>query len=212
MARCTSPVGYVSLADFSGGMNNKIGIWLTNVNYSVDSFCPPPCSLCLFSDPNYSQIFYQNVVSDSLNWVEIQGSFISDSSYQYLVIGNFFINDSTTNISISSSVNAGTSYYFFDDLYLGKDSVLNLDHSNVSTSIRIFPNPTYCSVSIEFDNSEKVNDVELSIWDILGNQKDHAYFNTSKISLWLYGYKPGVYFINIISKQKNEYFKLIIIN
>ena len=37
------------------------------------------------------QVYYTEVVSDSVNWVPLTGSFIANGGEQYLTIGNFFV-------------------------------------------------------------------------------------------------------------------------
>ena len=40
---------------------------------------------------NFAHINSQSIVTDTLNWTNVSGSFIADSAYRYIVIGNFLI-------------------------------------------------------------------------------------------------------------------------
>jgi OmpA-OmpF porin, OOP family len=60
---------------------NNFGILFSTIPYS--KLFPAPIN-------NYSQYNYSNFILDSMNWLKIQGSFIADSNYNYLILGNFF--------------------------------------------------------------------------------------------------------------------------
>jgi hypothetical protein len=75
----------------------------------------------------------ETIISDTIIWQQIKGSFIADQSYDYLVIGNFQTNDLTSWLQEYSFQNI--SYHFIDGIRLSVDSVyawepLDLDDSN----------------------------------------------------------------------------------
>ncbi len=52
---------------------------------------------------NKAHVYTNSVVSDTLNWTKITGSFVADSAYKYIMIGNFFDDANTTVVNNSPS-------------------------------------------------------------------------------------------------------------
>lgn len=53
---------------------------------------------------NQAQILYLQILSDTVGWTFVSGSFVADSAYAYLMIGNFFSNALTDTIHLASGV------------------------------------------------------------------------------------------------------------
>jgi hypothetical protein len=133
----------ISLSDSSHFATNKIGALFTNIKYS-ESFEIPI--------QNHSTIFSSQVIVDTSNWVEIFGSFISDSSYKYIVIGNFFTDSNTIiNRVISDTLSPfQEAYYYVDDVCISTDSTYAYNYIynginellNNDNKIFIIPNPS----------------------------------------------------------------------
>ena len=71
--------------------------------------------------PGYAQVYGNDVVEDTLNWTVISGSFVADSAYQYVVVGNFF-SDEETNWSLMDPNGTGyLAYYYIDEVCVSPD-------------------------------------------------------------------------------------------
>jgi hypothetical protein len=110
---------FTAKINFSGGpttivASNKFGMKL--LTYDLDS----SNSSNLIT--NSATIFSDSIVSDTLNWYNISGSFISDSVYTHLVLGNFFDDLNTDTLSVLPGF-PDYSYYFIDDICLSTDSL-----------------------------------------------------------------------------------------
>lgn len=144
---------YVSLAlNNSISINtasNNIGALLTTQSYS-SSF---PLSVT-----NYSHVKYNNIISDSINWILVSGSFVADSTYQYLVIGNLFSDMLTDTVHIATN-SEYFSYYYVDDVCLSDDSTDCDWVTGVPKNVKqekkftVFPNPTMGRVTISSETS-----------------------------------------------------------
>lgn len=64
------------------------------------------------------QIEYNQIISDTINWVSITGEYISTGGEEYITIGNFRDNSNTPYILKDPSQLSGCSYYFIDDIVL----------------------------------------------------------------------------------------------
>jgi len=112
---------------------NKIGIRMATIK---------PSSVTI---NNSAQFFTNNIISDTLNWTKIFGSFVADSAYKHLMVGNFFDDGNTT---IVNDGNGPYSYYFIDDVCLSTDSVFSQNYNtgikeNINEdSFTVFPNPS----------------------------------------------------------------------
>ncbi len=108
---------------------NKIGAKFSTIEY-FDSLPP-------FQN-NLSHIYSTAYISDTANWVQVYGSFISDSSYSYLILGNFFDNANTDTLNCGP--NGSPVYIYIDDICVSVDSTLCSTISNIkepSSSIRV---------------------------------------------------------------------------
>ena len=76
----------VSLAEFEGPPPqfvpcNKVGAKFSTIPYSASN--PAPVN-------NFAHVYTNTIIGDTTNWTTIKGFFMADSSYQFIMIGNFF--------------------------------------------------------------------------------------------------------------------------
>jgi hypothetical protein len=94
------------------------------------------------------------VISDTLNWVKVEGTFIADSAYKFFTIGNFFDEFHTKGL---------TSYYYLDDVHIEEvkgDGVEEVGKGK----LEVYPNPA--SQSLVVNSKSSVNTIEVT--DVLG--------------------------------------------
>ena len=72
---------------------------------------------------NFSHIHSTAIITDSTAWTKISGTFIADTTYKYLILGNFY-NNANTNTSGCINVNVDEAYYYVDQVSVSADSVL----------------------------------------------------------------------------------------
>ena len=63
---------------------------------------------------NSAHVFSTTTVTDTLNWQTISGTFVADSNYNFIIIGNHF-DDANTSISSIQPVTFGWNAYYFVD-------------------------------------------------------------------------------------------------
>lgn len=91
---------------------NNIGAYLDNgsIDTGLDS------TSCASPQTTYTpQILETAIISDTLNWVKVQGNFSSNGSEKFITIGNFFDKPHTLAISIPY-INDHFSWYLIDDV------------------------------------------------------------------------------------------------
>jgi len=141
--------------------SNNLGIKLSSIYY--ESQQNP-----LYSD-NQPTAYVDSIISDTTNWVPLYFSFVADSAYQYLYLGNFFDPQSTDTIIPFGFTGSQGAYYFIDDLCLSTDSnycdlILSSNNNKDDLLLSVYPNPTQ---DILFFQGLK-QDVEIEIFDVLG--------------------------------------------
>ncbi|MFK7776398.1 MAG: gliding motility-associated C-terminal domain-containing protein [Saprospiraceae bacterium] len=99
---------------------------ISNVGVYLSENPPPVSSLAMiYATP---QVYYSEVVTDTVNWVPLTGSFIANGGEQYLTIGNFFVEGT---YQISPPNGTGAAYYFIEDIKLELTSggILNIEET-----------------------------------------------------------------------------------
>jgi hypothetical protein len=173
---------------FVGYSANKMGVRLSK----VQSFT--------VSINNTSHYCSNVVISDTLNWTRIAGSFVSDSAYQYLMIGNFYDDANTIVTNQSSGIYA---YYFIDDVCLSTDSTYCAEYATglrkygKENTIKLRPNPANEYFEIDIGENENIN--------ILNCFGDVVYFGNQK-KVFCENWPSGFY----IARSKTRTSKLII--
>lgn len=184
------------------------GLGFTMINNFGFYFTKQPLdSMNLFAN-NKSQVYDTNVVSDTISWTTIKGSFVADSSYTYLAIGNFMADSLTTiDTTYISGYNmlSKEAYYYFDNVCVTDDSLFNEQNSigikkhQSTQSIKTFPNPVKDDFSIDISEI-----VYIEIIDLQGNiitsqiNQNNNIFNAKELT-------NGLYFIKIFTKTNEQY-------
>ncbi|MBK9273908.1 MAG: hypothetical protein IPM49_05120 [Flavobacteriales bacterium] len=95
--------------------NDKVGMRFTTTAvppWSVGDPFPVP--------PNHAHIMYPQILSDTVGWTLVSGSFVADSAYQYVMIGQFFSNALTDTLQFSPE---GIPWYWLPRAYTLVDAV-----------------------------------------------------------------------------------------
>lgn len=190
----------VSLTNSSGALcaTNNIGALFSTIQYNTSS--PTPIS-------NFAHVFNSTPIQDTINWTNISGSFIADSVYQYIIIGNFFDDTQTTFIKMNSSNNC-YSYYYVDDICVSTDSIvcgitaIN-ENENPAQNISIFPNPTNGNATITYTLPQGETKGEIIIYDIAGAQVKRIAITSgnSTIELDDSALQSGTYFYQLTTNK-----------
>lgn len=105
---------------------NNVGALFTNLNEQQFAI-PGPIEF-----RNYAHVHSTEVLLDTVNWTLVEGAFVADSAYQYLVIGNFFANDLTEHVPVISSFQE-VAYVYIDNVRVTEDdSTVGLPYVDVA--------------------------------------------------------------------------------
>ena len=199
---------YVSVAEEFKYVVDGIGLYL-----SVDSAVDYTINTNLSFVPQISNLA-GNIIYDTLNWVQISGTYIANGGEKYLTIGNFKDNANTMIDSINNSVPQSQyeSYLFIDDVSV-IDCTVGISEVNDNLSVdKLYPNPAntvvYYENELAADESGKIK-----LMDMLG--KEIKEYNLTKgsnlISIPVSDLAKGIYMIKIkINGRADENKKLLI--
>jgi hypothetical protein len=188
--------------NFGSIASDKLGV--NFYTYAFDSCCHPPLT-------NTAKVYTDSIITDTLNWVKVSGSFIADSAYQYLCISNFF-NDNNTD-TLSTSPFPTQAYYYIDDVCVTTDSLFNETWTGIHYQIKdeliikIYPNPSNSLFSVE----SPIPIENYSIYNLQGQLINEAKVNTPFFfDINLSNKAKGIYLLRIESKKGISNHKIIL--
>ncbi|MBS1546129.1 MAG: T9SS type A sorting domain-containing protein [Bacteroidetes bacterium] len=165
---------------------------------------PPPI--------NHAHILYPQILSDTVNWTLVSGSFVADSAYTYLMIGNFFSNALTDTIHFASDVPgwAQYSYVLIDGVCVsfspdGCESnlgVLDLDGAEPI----VYPNPA--SDVLVIGNAVGRDAILLNM---LGQQVWSGRVNTERYAVDVGSWARGAYVLQVRDAQSVQVLKFVLV-
>ena len=184
--------------------NNKIGVLFSTISFNLRS---DSCNLVAGLLPNnFSHVYTNQVITDTSNWVAISGSFIADSAYQYIIIGNHFDDNNTDTICLGQSHMGG--YYLLDDIYVSTDSTLGFAESNIAQDIAVYPTITKDKIIVKTNTTSIAN---MKIYDLFGRLiVTQTLIPLIENEIALSEYNAGIYVLSLIIDNKRITKKIII--
>ncbi len=188
---------YLSRADNFGFATDKIGCAFTNDTNNLDTtIFYLPLMPAIESQPGV-------LMTDSQNWVRVNGFYTAQGNERYLIIGNFHEN-SNTYVDTSNITLYYSAYYYIDDVkLLSCDSTLvlsemELNKQTKAKEISIYPNPVNNVLNIFHDASVSIENIEIfdQTGELLLRQKLRN--SQQQISMSVATIKTGVYLLKII--------------
>jgi Secretion system C-terminal sorting domain len=165
----------------------------------------------LFSDwatylyPNSAALHLDAIPTDTAVWYSVSGTYIPDSAYRYLVVGNFF-EDSLSDPILIDTIgygNLNAAYAFIDDVRASSD--LTFCDSSTGVGIReiflpkVYPNPFTAELLVEVPTRSN-GPWSIHLFNTIGalvmSQLDH---NGPVIRLLTGNLPVGVYHLHITS-------------
>lgn len=198
----------VSLADYSATASNNMGVLFTTYQARAN-YCN-----------NVAHIHTNTIISDSVNWVTINGCFEADSLYSYITIGNFF-DDSHTDFAdfpVNPDPSTFTVRYYVDDIRVSTDSIYagggcassisNVDYGDIAdASVSIFPNPVNEFITMEAHSILK----SVFMYDVLGQLiMDKQNVQSNRLTMDIQKVKKGIYFLHIKTQNSIQIKKVIV--
>ncbi len=148
-----------------------------------------------------------SIISDTINWTQIQGCFTANGGEQYITIGNFTTNFNTDTLNTNSTNlvpgREATSYYYIDDITLIDQSTVGIDELNLSAKINLHPNPNNGTMVLDYDLGADDTGT-LQLMDVTGKiiSSYKIVANKGILQMNEQNLMNGVYFYRILVKDK----------
>lgn len=195
----------LSLANFieANCASNKLGALFSTVPYSFSN--PAPIN-------NEPHIYSDSTVTDTVGWTFIYGSFVADSAYSYMALGNFFTDVNTDTLIMDGDVNCKFSYYFIDDICVSSDPLtcdypVGLEEQFKVPQFRVYPNPFTNHFYVK---SESNDSYAITVYNSLGESiYSESNISTLKKKVDLGNFGNSFIVVKINTENSTQYYKLI---
>ncbi len=193
---------YISVAEELKYVTDGIGLYLSidsAVDYTINTNLP---FVPQISNPS------GNIIYDTLNWVQISGTYIANGGEKYFTIGNF--KDDINTLVDSTSGTLMGAYLFIDDVSVIDCTVGINEIESYKNKISLMPNPAKgelrISPSLTLPNGAGtiVTQIQkLEITDVLGNVVliESVKSDEKKIKINVSNFTKGVYFGKVVSDK-----------
>jgi len=193
----------VNAADQNEIYTNNIGMMFSNKSF-IHIYPDWPFDSVFIK--NFSHLHSINVITDTANWTTIKGTFIADSAYKYLMIGNFYDDNHTVIIGGGSAAEV---YYLIDEICVSTDSLTCnqpdavAEINSINEKFNVYPNPATNELTIDCDLTDKSY---FELYDVIGAKRKTVALDcgsqTKRIDLT--DIDSGLYFYSVVDRKGNR--------
>ena len=142
---------------------------------------------------NYAHVYYPQILADTVDWILVSGSFVADSAYRYVMVGNHFNNAQTDTLPLGSTINPPMSYTYIDNVCVTSTPSGCPLSAGVSALFMdapvLFPNPISTMVTV----SGVPAGARAAVFDALGRW------------VWMGAAQPGVWELEVGAWSRGSY-------
>lgn len=160
---------------------------------------------------NHAQVYQPWIIADTLGWTLVSGSFVADSAYQYVMIGNHFDNASTDTLRFADFNWNPRGHTLIDNVCVSPDPdgcPLALGVTKpVLDGVMLFPNPANWEIGF---NSVPMGS-RLTIMDALGRS---VWREENIGGAWrknVLAWARGAYMLRLEHQGRSRSFKFVLI-
>jgi hypothetical protein len=183
---------YVSLSDICKDAVSNLGAY-----FSIDSLLDPSYGKAI----DYVVPQVENPASIYLdsktNWMLVSGSFIAQGGERFMTIGNFHKPVNTDSQPVAGGV-VDMAYYYIDDVSVTPCSTVGIREDQHKDEFTVLHNSAASELNVVLQKEKK--NVTVLLYDILGKEITREQFSGSQVSITTAAFKPGIYFIQLVSE------------
>jgi hypothetical protein len=181
---------------------NNIGVLFTTEPYVWQDPMPP------FGIRDFAHVRSAEVISDTVGWTLVSGSFVADSAYRYIVLGNHY-SDALTEVEVLDAdtlLGQYTAYTLIDLLCVSPNPegcpLANGFQGHQPSGVGISPNPASDDFVVRFGSSAWQ---ELVVRDALGRTLlDTGIKGRIELQLNVSDWAKGAYFLTVSSSREER--------
>jgi len=138
-----------------GGSNLYPQLWLASSHVGLlFTMHPRPWSsgLPILTGGNFAHVYYPWIIADTVGWTLVSGSFVADSAYSYVMIGNHFNNANTDTMRFANFNWNPRGHTLIDNVCVSPypddcPLALGLPGSELEAVV-LYPNPSFGEVGL----------------------------------------------------------------
>lgn len=184
---------------------NRLGAYFTTQEYHWDE---NPLEI-----PNYAHVYGDSIISDTVNWVTITGSFVADQPYTHMGLGVLFEFSLLDTLNLEPGSLSLGSYYYIDDVCVSSfpdcANSTSDEWRDSDGDIQVYPNPASAQVVLEFKSMM----INAGIQDLSGKWvKAPVPVNDNRVVWQLSDLPSGIYIIDIETTVGYKRKKLVVVH
>lgn len=165
-----------------------------------------------FMSRNYAHVNNPEIVTDTANWTLVSGSFVADSAYQYVMLGNPFNDANTDTLHMIHQHATNLSYTLIDNVCVSLDPLgcpmVVVVEERDDEALMLYPNPAQHHVVL----SGAVPGALFSIHDMLGRSVWQEVALGSRSEIDVRSWARGTYVLRAESGRMHKTFKFVLID
>ncbi|HRH70263.1 MAG TPA: T9SS type A sorting domain-containing protein [Flavobacteriales bacterium] len=166
------------------------------------------------SAPNIAHIRRTAILADTVGWTLVSGSFVADSAYRYVMIGNFFNNAQTDTLHFAAPNSVfpwyPRSYTLIDKVCVtSKPDGCDMEHGIgglLGASAGLYPNPATNQLWIR-----KAQGYQGSVFDALGRRLWSGTFTADEVALAVGHWARGAYSLRLEGRGEQRSYKFVLV-
>lgn len=157
----------------------------------------------------YAHVHESGILADTVNWVLVSGSFVADSAYQYVMIGNQFGNAETDTVQFADLSTYARAYTLVDNVCVSADPMGCPMATTVverpNEPIFIYPNPAADLLVA----SGLVQGARISIVDAVGKEVWQGTAHDTRVEWNVAAWARGAYVMRVAGTGRSFKFVLM---
>ncbi|MCB9163699.1 MAG: T9SS type A sorting domain-containing protein [Flavobacteriales bacterium] len=188
--------------------NDKVGMRFTTMAmppWNVGDPYPVP--------PNHAHILYPQILADTVGWTLVSGSFVADSAYQFVMIGQLFSNALTDTLHFAPP---GSVSWWYPRAYTVVDAVcvsVSPDGCDLGQGVSeaqvagpvLFPNPAHDKLVVD-----QRAGAEAQILDAVGRLLWQGRISNDRWVLDVGSWARGAYMLRMAHRGRVETYKFVL--
>ena len=160
---------------------------------------------------NFAHVYHPWIIADTVGWTLVSGSFVADSAYQYLMLGNHFNNASTDTLHFASYPWNPAAHTLIDNVCVSPDPkgcplALGVSEPYMDAVV-LFPNPARAEIAM----SGVPPGTSISIHDALGRLVWREENMSGNWRMNVLAWARGTYVLRLEQQGRFRSFKFVLI-